>query len=482
MTQKDKTAYLEWLVRVHDEILDNIHEGVIATNRDGEIIIYNKQLAEFEGLEKKEVLGRLLQDVYDVQFDDSKHKQVSETGEAINEVAHRTTPQGSSGSYLVATTRPVALDGDVSAVFSVSRNVTKIREMYNRAISLLPRGEKLESALENGTRFTFEDVVFTSQKMEMLISAAEKAAVSASPVLVYGNTGAGKELIVQGMHNAGANSKEPFVGVNCAAIPESLLESMLFGTERGAFTGAENTTGIFRQARRGTVYLDEINSMPVNLQAKLLRVLEEKSFRKIGGRADLPLECKIVSSMNKDPMECVREGRLREDLYYRLSVITLQVPPLRERPEDIGPLTEFFVKKYKNIYGKPSIVFNADAKALFQEYTWPGNVRELQHVVERIISMQDDESAVTKAEIPPHIPELVSRSGATKKPEKDTAPEGATFAEKMRNAEMHIVATALAENGYNVTRTAATLKISRQSLQHRMRKLGIRPIETPKPQ
>jgi arginine utilization regulatory protein len=473
----DKTEYLEWLISLYDEILDNIHEGVIATTRDGEIIIYNKQLAEFEGLEKKDVLGRQLQDVYDKRYEDSKHKQVMETGEAIREGAHRTIPQGSSGSYLVATTRPAMHEGEVSAVFSISRNVTKIREMYNRAISLLPKGEKPGTVLENGTRFTFEDVVFISNKMEMLISAAEKAAVSASPVLVYGNTGTGKELIVQGIHNASANSSEPFIGVNCAAIPESLLESMLFGTTRGAFTGAENTVGIFQQANRGTVYLDEINSMPVNLQAKLLRLLEEKSFRKIGGSSDLPLACKIISSMNKDPMECVREGHLREDLYYRLSVITLFVPPLRERPEDIKPLAEFFVNKYKNIYGKPSATFSADAKALFNGYTWPGNVRELEHVIESIISMLDEEGVVTRSDLPEYIPDTVERDHAWHHPDNEYGAD-AGFADQLREAETHIISNALAGNGNNVTRAAAMLKISRQTLQYRMRKLGIRAAKT----
>jgi arginine utilization regulatory protein len=495
----DRATSLEWLIRLYEEILDNIHEGVIATTRDGEIIVYNKQLAEFEGLKQKDVLGRQLQDVYDVRFEDSKHRKVMETGEAIREVAHRTIPQGSSGAYLVATTRPLTQGGEVSAVFSISRNVTKIREMYNRAISLLPKGEKSERSLENGTRYTFEDVVFTSGKMETLMSAAEKAAVSASPVLVYGNTGTGKELIVQGIHNAGPNRKEPFIGVNCAAIPESLLESMLFGTERGAFTGAEKTVGIFQQAGKGAVYLDEINSMPVNLQAKLLRLLEERSFRKIGGNADLPLECKIVSSMNREPMACVREGFLREDLYYRLSVITLRVPPLSERPEDIEPLTEFFVKKYKHIYGKPNVVFNADVKALFLEYTWPGNVRELKHVVERIISMLDDGGVVTRQDIPEYIPDMVERGNAWRHPSHETGrKDDVSFMDDMsfpddesegnhshdakgglsmrlREAERRIITSALALSGGNVTHAAVSLGISRQALQYRMRKRGIRP-------
>jgi arginine utilization regulatory protein len=254
---------------------------------------------------------------------------------------------------------------------------------------------------------------------------------------------------------------------------------MLFGTERGAFTGAENMMGLFQQAGRGTVYLDEINSMPVNLQAKLLRVLEEKSFRKIGGRAELPLACKIASSMNRDPMECVREGTLREDLYYRLSVITLRVPPLSERPEDIGPLAEFFVKKYKNIYGKPSVAFSADAKALFLEYAWTGNVRELEHVVERIISMLDEEGVVTSADLPEYIPETVGR-GAVRDRSGDGAepayggPADRGLAVRLREAEREIISSALARHDSNVTRAAESLAISRQALQHRMRRLGLR--------
>jgi arginine utilization regulatory protein len=322
MPEKEKDlAYFEWLTRLYDEILDNIHEGVIATDRAGQIIVYNKQLAEFEGLEKKNVLGRRLQDVYDLRFEDSKHKRVIETGEATREEAHRTIPQ----------------------------------------------------------------------------------------------------------------------------------------------------------AGKGTVYLDEIHAMPVNLQAKLLRVLQEKSFRKIGGHKDIPLACKIVSSTNKEPMACVQAGSLRADLYYRLSVILLFVPPLRERPEDIGPLTEFFVKRYKGIYGKPSVSFRDDAKKLFQSYEWRGNVRELEHVIERIISMLDGEGVITRSDLPAYISEMAGHENDRRRAAPVRASGGRTLTDQLKESERNIILSALTDNACNVTRAAASLGLSRQALQHRMRKLGISP-------
>lgn len=244
-------------------------------------------------------------------------------------------------------------------------------------------------------------MVRQSHSVKQVIRKAQKAAISPSPVLVYGETGTGKELVIQGIHNAGASRNEPFVAVNCAAIPESLLESTLFGTVRGAFTGGEDRIGLFEQAGRGTLYLDEINSMPIGLQAKILRVFQEKKVRRVGAQAEKPIQCRMICSTNLEPWQCVEEGVLRKDLYYRLAVIQIYIPPLRKRPEDIEVLVDYFKKMYNRIYGKHHLQVSNHLMNLFKEHSWPGNVRELEHTIENSLAMvETDVDELTAYNLP----------------------------------------------------------------------------------
>jgi len=461
-------------IKLLELILDNINEGVIATNKNGEIIVYNKQLAEFEGLDQNEVLGKTLKEVYQWNDEQSEHMKVINTGEPIKESNYVNSTSSGRENFLIAKTLPLYENDEVAVAFSISRNVNKIREMYNRSIELQPRARNLKNQLENGTRYTFEDIVFTSKKMELLVNESQKAALSPSPILVYGETGTGKELIVQSIHNAGRTKKHPFIGINCAAIPESLLESILFGTVKGAFTGAENKKGFFEQASEGTVYLDEINSMPLNLQAKLLRVIQEKTFRRIGATEDMPLRCKIISSVNMDPARCVEENQLRQDLFYRLSVITLFIPPLRERREDISPLAEEFASEYKEIYGKKNVTIHEDVKKALIRYSWPGNVRELEHVIERVISMIDDEDVLTLDSLPAYIKKKLSEEDYNVDYSRgDETDIIGSLNDALENTERKTILKALNANDNNITKAAKSLGIGRQNLQYRIKKLGI---------
>ena len=470
-------------IKLLEAILNSINEGVIATDREGKIIVYNKQLAEFEGLDPKEVMGKQLKDVYDWNLEKSEHMRVFKTGKPLEESNYKTSTVSGRQNFLIAKTLPLYEDDKVVVAYSISRNVTKIREMYNRSIELQPKSQNSDSQSKNGTRFTFGDMIFVSKKMELLKNESQKAALSPSPVLIHGETGTGKEIIVQSIHNASPNKNYPFIGINCAAIPESLLESMLFGTTKGAFTGAENKKGLFQQAEEGTVYLDEINSMPMNLQAKLLRVIQEKTFRKVGGSSDIPLKCKIISSVNKDPLLCVQDNQLRQDLYYRLSVITLFIPPLRDRREDILPLAEHFASNYKEIYGKKEVKLNKEAKEVLLGYSWPGNVRELEHVVERVISMMDDEGLVTLYNLPQYLRRKLNEttnSHINMSTDIITDDIGDEISKSfclnniLRDAERNAVLNALKSSNNNITQAAKSLGIGRQNLQYRMKKLNIK--------
>jgi len=463
----------QWMLRCYETILDNINEGVIATDRDSNIIIYNRQLAEFEDLDKNEIMGKRLMDVYEWSMESSEHMQVLKTGIPIDESNYIVITHLGKQNQLVATTLPIFEDGEVAAAFSISRNVTKIREIYNRTIELQPRAINNNLPQSNGTRFTFEDLIFKSKKMAALLNESQKAALSPSPVLIYGETGTGKEIIAQSIHNAGKNATQPFIGINCAAIPESLLESLIFGTVKGAFTGAESSAGFFEQAQEGTIYLDEINSMPLNLQAKLLRALQEKRFRRIGGTTEIPLRCKVISSTNKDPLECVLNGQLRQDLYFRLSVMTLFTPPLRERPEDVEPLAEYFVQKYEEIYSSTDIRFDENMMDTLKSYNWPGNVRELEHVIERAISLMDDGELLTPYRLPPYLRKKINQKFFEEPHAENDTP--ARLHEALQSVEKRVIMDAYSKSGQNMTKAAEILGIKRQNLQYRMRKLGISP-------
>lgn len=452
------------------EILDNINEGVIATDRNGYIFIYNKQLAEFEDLPQKSVIGKRLMDVYEWSRESSEHMQVLESMLPIAEGNYRTITRSGKTNQLIASTHPVMKEGNAVAAYSISRNVTKIRDMYNRTVDLLPVNSRTHRHLKNGTRFTFEDIIHESQEMKSLILQAQKAALGPSPVLVYGETGTGKELLIQGIHNGGPAREEPFIALNCAALPESLLESLLFGTVKGAFTGAETTVGFFEQAKGGTLYLDEINSMPLNLQAKLLRAIQERQFRRIGGTSEITMKCKIVSSVNKDPLTCVKDGQLRQDLYYRLGVITLYIPPLRNRREDIPKLIQYFLTKYCVLYGNKNITVSQELLELLKSYDWPGNVRELEHLFERTVSLTEESEELSIHNLPHY---LRNKLYMRKFMGSEEAKLG-SLSEILYEVEKKAIIHALEANHMNITRAAKSIGIGRQNMQYRIKKLGLK--------
>ncbi len=214
---------------------------------------------------------------------------------------------------------------------------------------------------------------------------------STSSVLVYGETGTGKELYVQSIHNYSSRFNKPFIAQNCAALPENLFESILFGTVKGAFTGAVDKPGLFEQAHGGTLFLDEINSMPINLQTKLLRVLQDGVIRRVGDSRDRKIDVRIIAAMNVEPLKAVENGQIREDLFYRLNVVNIKLVPLRDRLEDIPLYVEHFIDKYNKELNKNVKGISSKVKELFMSYNWPGNVRELQHIIEAAINIVDNE-------------------------------------------------------------------------------------------
>ncbi len=310
------------------------------------------------------------------------------------------------------------------------------------------------------------EIVGESKAIKSLREQILSAAPSNGRVLIRGESGTGKELIARAIHRHSARSDKPFVVVNCAAIPEELIESELFGHERGAFTGATaQRRGKFELADGATIFLDEVGDMSLKTQAKVLRVLQEQTFERVGGSESLTVDVRVIAASNKDLLEEIRRGAFREDLFYRLSVIPFEVPPLRERQEDIPILARYFLQSFCQEHGKPKKELSPEAMELLIDYQWPGNVRELRNVIERMVIMV----AAKTIQLFDLAPSL--RRGGVKR-EAWAALDG-TLREARSRFEREFILRRLEENQWNVTRTAERLGIERSNLHRKMRAYGI---------
>jgi DNA-binding NtrC family response regulator len=321
-------------------------------------------------------------------------------------------------------------------------------------------------------------IIGQSQPMREVYEVIEKVADTPSTVLITGESGTGKELIARALHENSSRKKKPFVSVNCAAIPPDLLESELFGYERGAFTGAVTSKpGRFELADGGTLFLDEIGEIPISMQVKLLRALQEQEFERVGGIKTITVDIRLVAATNRDLKASIASGGFREELYYRLNVVHVQLPHLRDRPSDIPLLLEHFVQKFNSKLGRSVTGFDDDAMKLLLRYGWPGNIRELENVVERCLIFAED-GQIGAVHLPAELRESDGEVEAGLGDDVDATPGETGLKEAVRKAtlklEREFIGRALEQTGGNVTHTARLLKISRKSLQNKMKDLGFR--------
>jgi two-component system NtrC family response regulator len=334
--------------------------------------------------------------------------------------------------------------------FSKPIDLEEIKITLRRAFSLYRLEQENRELQLRLTRESFPEIIGSSAKIEAVLSGIRKVATTDVPVLITGETGTGKELVANAIHRQSHRRQEPFVAINCAAIPETLLESELFGHEKGAFTGADTTkTGRFETAQRGTLLLDEIGEMGLGLQVKLLRFLQEHKIERIGGHKTIDLDVRVLAATNRNLKDSIASGRFREDLYFRLAVITLEIPPLREREGDIALIATAFLKRFNQEMKRGVKKFSPAAIEAMNNYPWPGNVRELENKIKRAIIMADD------AEIEPYHLQI---------PEASEPSHRATLKEARDRLEKEIVTQALVLRKWNVSLTAKDLGISRQAL------------------
>src|ERR671919_2056861 len=311
------------------------------------------------------------------------------------------------------------------------------------------------------------EIISDSPEMEAVKKMILKVARSNSTVLIRGESGTGKELIARAVHNQSPRATDMFQAVNCAAINENLLESELFGHEKGSFTGAHaEKKGLFEIADRGTLFLDEIGELDISMQAKLLRALQEREIRRVGGTRPIKIDVRAVAATNRDLRAMVQDGRFRDDLYYRINVLSIDVPPLRERREDIPVLIDYFLKKHTKNASRPISGLTAETKKLMNEYSWPGNVRQLESAIERAILLCEGE-LITVEDLPTEVRQDVgpAAEGAFKLPA-----EGINFEDVERN----LITQAMEQTDYNITKSAKLLGLTFRTLQYRLEKFGIK--------
>jgi len=389
---------------------------------------------------------------------------VAETGKAeINQT------QRIKGQNMVVQRIPIKKGGRVIAVFGqvMFKDIKDVTKLANKLSMLESKVKLYEEELINlrSTRYTFDSIIGKSQAITILKKEALNAATNQFPVLITGDSGTGKELFAQAIHHASPRKLYPFVRINCSAIPKDLLESELFGYEKGAFTGAktEGKPGKFEIANHGTVFLDEIGDLPLEMQPKLLRAVEEKEFERVGGTRMIRSDFRVIAATNQNLEEMLPDGRFRKDLFYRLNVIPLHIPPLRERSDDIIPLVRHFLQQMAQEAALSEIRMDQEAEKTLRKYDWPGNVRELLNILERTLSSIESDT-IRLVDLPFYLHRTQKKS-----PRHDQT----SIKEVQALAEKEAIRYALKETGNNKARAATILGIHRTLLYKKMKKYNI---------
>jgi len=443
-------------------IFDSIYNGIMVTDAQGYITHFNKPYGQFLGLDPDAQIGKHCTEV----VENTRMHIVAQTGKPeINQT------QRIKGQNMVVQRIPIQKDGNIIAVFGqvMFKDVKDVTKLANRLSLLESKVKHYEQELINlrSTRYTFDSIVGNSRVIRELKKEALHASANQFPILITGDSGTGKELFAQAIHHASPRKLYPFVRINCSAIPKDLLESELFGYEKGAFTGAktEGKPGKFEIARQGSVFLDEIGDLPLEMQPKLLRVVEEKEFERVGGTKIIRSDFRVIAATNQNLEDMLADERFRKDLFYRLNVIPLRIPPLRERRSDIVPLAQHFLKQMAREANLSEISLDKEASEALKKYAWPGNVRELSNVLERSLSSIEGDSI--------HLCDLPFYVYRTQKNIPQQNQTTIDIKGVQTRAEKEAIRYALQETNNNKARAAKILGIHRTLLYKKMKKYNI---------
>jgi arginine utilization regulatory protein len=451
-----------------DIILDNINNGVQAVDKDGALIFSNRSVAIQDDININESLGKHLLEVYpSLSNVSSTLLQVLKTGQSIYDFEQVYSTYKGKEIHTLNTTLPIMVEGKIMGAVEISKDITDVKALSEKVHTLREKTlQKTSDVIDDDAVYTFTDLLSVDPRMQRLKNRAMKAARSEMPLLVSGETGTGKEILVQAIHNASLKAEGPFIAQNCAALPATLLESILFGTQKGSFTGAMDRPGLFEIAHGGTLFLDEINSMPMELQAKLLRVLQEGKIRRVGDVRTRKVDVRVIAATNIEGQKAVKEGLLRQDLYYRLNTISLELLPLRQRKDDIMLLSKFFIQKFNDQLYLQVKGMTKKVEQLLTHYAWPGNVRELEYVIKGAMHILDGKT-IRLTDLPKNM---------TQQPALDQwsfKTEEMALMPTLEAVEKQMIEKTLERTQYNITQSAKQLGIPRQTLQYKIKKLGI---------
>lgn len=456
--------------KILNVIASMIDEGIHIVDKYGRTIFYSDVMADLEQQRKADVVGKPFREVFShIPLEESTLHQALQGGSSEN---MQQTYRNKYGKEIttVNTTHPVKSGDEVIAAVEVANDITRIKSMSEKIRDLQEGSfQKDDSDREpHIQKYVFDDIIGRNPEFIKQIDRAKKAAKTTAPVFICGATGTGKELFAQSIHYCGVRKEKPFLAQNCAALPESLLEGILFGTVKGGFTGAENRPGLFEQANGGTLLLDEVSAMPYGLQSKMFRVLQENYIRRVGGSEDIPIDVRIISTINKPVEQLFEEKALMPDLYYRLDGINIEIPPLKDREEDIPLLARQLLQKQCKNLGINVIGFTGGALDKLRRHDFPGNVRELENIIMSAVSLAEDGDILDTSDL--DIRKLEKEDTPL---HRGYNPSEESMADYLAKMEKSILEETLRLERGNKSRAAEALGMKRQTLQHKIKKYGL---------
>lgn len=459
----EEVTNLKELQMTMEAILNSTKDAISVVNTRYEYLFMNDAFTRITGYNRKEVMSGKYAD--DFSESGKLHKRVLDSGKSIDDVI---TKSKRTGKHLVVSGSPVIVDGEIKGSVAIFRDVTEINKLDKE----LAQAKSIIRNLE--AKYTFSDIKGDSLAIRDAVDRAKIAAVTPATVVLRGESGTGKELFAHAIHNSSNRKSEQFLRANCTSFSESLLESELFGYEEGAFTGAKKGghRGLFERASGGTVFLDEIGEINLSTQIKLLRVIQEKEIMRVGSTKPISVDVRLISATHIDLEKAVREGRFRQDLYYRLNVIPIQIPPLRDRLEDLRDLVSNIIGKFNREYGRNVMDITDDAFSLLQTYHWPGNIRELENYIGRtMIQMKISENTIQRRHMGAFDANRQSEDDAKYSTDFLNQLELSSLSEKMLETESTYIKRVLSYLGDDKKKAAEVLGISLRTLYYKLNRL-----------
>lgn len=453
--------------------MDLIEIGVQVYSADADLLLVNNASERISNIDREEALGKNLMDIYDTDETQSTVLSAIRSRAPIYKCAGFDVRNGIYTSVINTTVPYLDADGTLAAVVNLEYNDESLGQMTRSIHELQKAVPSAMSMNEQGRYFAFDDIVGEDPAFLDAMELARKASLQNSSIFISGETGTGKELVVQSIYSYAASKYKSFVAINCSTIPDGLADATLFGSTRGAFTGSVDAKGLFAEADGGILFLDEINSLASATQARLLRVLQEGTYMKVGSTKQVSCDVRIIAACNQNPWELVRQGKFRQDLFYRLTTTMIDLPPLRERRGDIVLLLNHFLRHYNNKLLKNVSFISKDLLYLCNRYDWPGNIRELKNVVEFAVNMATGPE-ISVAHVPKYLKNKINLVKRDYNPAMEIEiDEENGLNRHIEQYEAHIIRSFLQKYSNNISRTASALKINRQTLQYKLKKYNI---------